>query len=189
MSHLSMPIIETKRLILRPIALADAADMFDYASHPKTVRFLTFPPHRTIDDSKRAIREIFLTRMERGLPEAYAIVDKQSSKMIGTCDIVKFVENEYAEIGYVLHPNFHGKGLMTEACQAVIGTTFMKFPIQQVQVQHALANFASQRVIEKCGFQLKEIRRDVYHDSNGKTYDTKFYTILRKDYCKEDSLL
>jgi ribosomal-protein-alanine N-acetyltransferase len=186
MNHLKMPRIETKRLILRPIELTDAADMFEYASNPDIVRYLTFQAHQSVEDSKRAIREIFLTRMERGLPEAYAIVDKQSLKMIGTCDIVKFVEDEYAEIGYVLHPEYHGKGLMTEACQAVVQIAFMKFPIHQVQIQHAIANIASQRVIEKCKFKFIEIRPKVYHDTNGNSYDTKFYTVSRNDYLKED---
>lgn len=50
--------IETPRLILRPITLADAEDMFEYAGDPETTRFV-FSTHRSLQEKKRDRRLLY----------------------------------------------------------------------------------------------------------------------------------
>ena len=76
--------IETERLILRPITLDDAADMFAYCSDPETIKYLTFKQHESVEASREVIAKFFLERPQNGVPEAYAIVLKKNGKMIGT---------------------------------------------------------------------------------------------------------
>nr|WP_316047187.1 GNAT family N-acetyltransferase [Planococcus glaciei] len=48
----TVPILETERLILRKLVMADAIDMFRYASEPAVSRFMPWGVHKTIEDTK-----------------------------------------------------------------------------------------------------------------------------------------
>lgn len=52
--------LETKRLVLRPVCLADAKDMYEYASDPQVTKWLSFPTHQTLDESKEASATHFM---------------------------------------------------------------------------------------------------------------------------------
>ncbi|TFG83796.1 MAG: N-acetyltransferase, partial [Erysipelotrichales bacterium] len=106
MLKLEVPVIETNRLILRPIKLEDADDLFAYASDEEVVRLLSWPKHENVAQSATSIREHFLTRPERGVPEAYAIVSKADHKMIGTVDVHTVRFGDVGEIGYVLNRHY-----------------------------------------------------------------------------------
>ena len=43
--RLDMPIVETERLLLRPIEESDASEIYEYYHDPAVTRYLTFPPH------------------------------------------------------------------------------------------------------------------------------------------------
>ena len=58
-------IIETERLILRPVTLADAEEMFAYASDEENVRW-TFTANKTLEETKNIIAAIYLHRAENG---------------------------------------------------------------------------------------------------------------------------
>ena len=53
----------------------------------------------------------------------YGIVLKETNELIGSIDIVDFVDNN-PEIGYCLSKKYWNKGLMSEACTALINKLF-----------------------------------------------------------------
>ncbi len=57
------------------------------------------------------------------------------------------------EIGYMLHPEFWGQGLMIEAAQAVLNTVFGYTAAPAVNAWTRVVNPASRRLLEKCGFR------------------------------------
>ena len=69
--------LETKRLILRRFAEADAADLYEYASDPRVGPAAGWPPHKSLEESLEIIRTVFQA------PHIYALVDKASGKVIG----------------------------------------------------------------------------------------------------------
>lgn len=96
---LVMPIVETERLVLRPVRLEDAEDMYAYCSDDEVLKYLWFEKHDSVEFTRYIIDKLFLNRMDVGMPEAYAIVLKESNRMIGTIDVNQVYFNEVGVIG------------------------------------------------------------------------------------------
>ena len=155
-----MPKIQTERLLLRRIKMADAHDMYDYASRPEVTRYLLWYEHPDLSYTKRYIAYVD-TQYRAGEFYDFAIIERESKKMIGTCGFTRLDgENSTGEVGYVLHPSFWGKGYATEAVEAIIRFGFEKLGLHRIEGRYMENNVASRRVMEKCGMRLE----GVYHD-------------------------
>jgi len=60
-----------------------------------------------------------------------------------------------AELGYFLHKDFWGKGLMTEAVKEITFLAFQEFQLKQVRIITHVENVASQKVALHAGYSLK----------------------------------
>ena len=58
------------------------------------------------------------------------------------------------EIGYILHPDYWGKGIAFEAMRAVIAHAFATKPIDHLKADVDPRNLASIRLLKRPGFQL-----------------------------------
>ena len=155
-----MPTLETERLILRPMLVSDADDMYDYASREEVTRYLLWSPHTSKKNTQDFLRYI---RTSYGLGDFYdwAVVEKESGRMIGTCGFTRFdFPHNVCEIGYVLNPDFHGKGYATEAARRVIDFAFSRLEVHRVEAKFMKGNNASLRVMEKLGMTFEGYRRD-----------------------------
>ncbi|MFR4032412.1 MAG: GNAT family N-acetyltransferase [Streptococcus sp.] len=109
--------IETERLLLRVRTVADAEDIFDFASRPEVSYPSGFPPVKTL---KRNL--LFRTspperNQKDNLPAGYGIVVKGTDTVIGSVDFNHRHEDDVLEIGYTLHPDYWGRGYVpSSAC-------------------------------------------------------------------------
>ena len=87
--------VEGERILLRPMTLKDAEDMYEYASDDETVRFV-FEKHTNLEETRKNIANYF---MKEPLGK-YAIELKETGKMIGTIDLRLKSGTNSAEIGY-----------------------------------------------------------------------------------------
>ncbi len=147
------PILETERLILRKMAVSDHKDMFEYSARPETSRYLLWSPHPSPFYTKRYLT--WLQGQYRGGKfYDFAVVEKESGKMLGTCGFTSFhIPNNSAEVGYVLNPDFHGKGYATEALTKLMEFGFRTLYLHRLVARIMVENIASRRVAEKCGFR------------------------------------
>lgn len=151
-----MPEIDLGDYLLRTIKKSDFKDMFEYGSDPEVTKWLNWGPMISPIEAKKSIKEIFFPRIKRGLPIGYAIVDKKRHKMIGTIDFhAKLDTRNAAEIGYCLHHDYWGKGIMTKALSKMIDVGFTHLLYDVIIVKHLHDNYASKRVIEKAGFKFQ----------------------------------
>ncbi len=149
-----VPNIDLGDILLRKIQVKDYLDMFEYGSDLEVVKYLSWGPYKTKQQAKETVKNHFLKNPERGVPYAYAIIDKEKNKMIGTCDFHTLNKEEYrGEIGYALNRDYWGKGIMTKVCGAVIDFGFNYLELKTIDIAHHVDNIGSQRVIEKCGFR------------------------------------
>ena len=127
--------LSTPRLHLRPFRESDAEDLFDYARDIRVGPIAGWPPHESIDESRRIIATVFA---KEGV---FAMEDKASGRVIGS---VGFVDGHPAgvqphchddEIGYALHP-------------AALG-------LERVWCGHYAGNWRSCRCMQKCGFRYQ----------------------------------
>ena len=108
-------IIETERLLLRPLSMGDAPDMFDYASQADNLVYV-FPKHDNIAQTRLTIANMFM-KVPLG---KWAIEHKADHKMIGTITFVKLdKKNRSAEIGYVLNQRLRWGNTCLQQLQAV----------------------------------------------------------------------
>jgi ribosomal-protein-alanine N-acetyltransferase len=184
MLNLKVPTIETERLILRAITIEDAPDMFDYASDEEVVKHLTFPRHQTVEDSVFAIKNFFLTRVDNGVPEAYAIIHKADNKMIGTCDIHKVSAGDICEIGYVMNRHYQNQGFVTESLIELIKVAFTSIGVRRLEIMHAVENEPSAKVIQKADFRYEGTLRQYLKNKQDGYSDLKVYSILKSEFDK-----
>ena len=91
------------------------------------------------------------------------------------------------EIGYALVPSERGKGYCTEAAKIMVDYLFLSKDIACIQATTDIGNVASQKVLEKAGFQKEGIMRKRFF-SNGEWKDTVLFSILREEW-KEPKIL
>lgn len=162
-----IPILETDRLILRRMLKTDADDMFDYAKRADTTKYLTWNPHPDRKFSYQYL--VYLQQKYRqGDFHDWALVLRDSGKMIGTCGFTRFdYGNEAAEVGYVINPDFWGKGYAPEALRRVIRFGFDYLDLHRIEAKYMEDNAASRRVMEKCGMTFEGVRRDSLYVKGG----------------------
>ena len=177
----ALPVLETPRLLMRPMTQADAADMFTYASDPEVSRYTVWDTHRSVEDSRR-----FLACAEEnyrdGIPENWGIVHRADGKFIGTCGYFYWDIWHYeAEIHYAMSRAYHGRGLMTEAVNAVLDFGFTTMGLNRVEADCVSENVASERVMQKVGMTGEGIKRAGIF-AKGAFHDLKIYAILRQEW-------
>lgn len=177
-----IPVLETQRLILRPVSLEDADDMFEYCSDEQTVRYVTFPKHESKEDTVKSIKEFFLTKTDRGQFPSHALVLKENGKMVGTCDFgsLRGLKKDTTEIGYILNREYWGQGLMTEAVRAVCKCAFTDLGLRRIEARHHPANTGSKKVMEHVGFVLEGVQRRVLI-FEGPEIDIPFYSLFEEE--------
>lgn len=147
-------ILETDRLILRPITLDDAEDLFEYASDPENTKN-TFPTHQSLEESKWIIANLFM----RSPLGNFAIELKENGKMIGTCDLRINEEDRSAELAYAINKKYWGNGYAPEAAKKLLDFAFNTLKVERIWAKYAAENGASGRVMEKIGMEKEGVLR------------------------------
>jgi [ribosomal protein S5]-alanine N-acetyltransferase len=170
--------LQTPRLILRKLELADAEDIFAYASDPQVTAHTSWTTHQSIDDTYEYLRNFVfeLYRSDKGMD--WGIVEKASGKLIGTCGLYTNPTHRRAELGYTLSRAYWGQGLMTEVAKTAIAFGFHVMQLQRVQAICNVENVASARVLEKSGMQFEGILHNYLFDKE-RAWDVKMYAITR----------
>ena len=176
----SLPVLETARLMLRPLVLRDAQDVWSWASDPEVARYVLWEPHRSVADTREYIRSM-RAMYRRGLPSSWAVVLRETGRVVGTVGFMWYSEsNCSAEVGYSFSRQYWNRGIATEALQAVLSSAFASLPLNRVEAQHDVRNPASGRVMEKCGMRREGLLRRRVRNK-GEFIDTVLYAVLRSD--------
>lgn len=155
-----MPSLPTEHLLLRPMRVADADDMFCYAKREDVTRYLLWSPHPNRAYTERYLRYL-QGRYAVGEFYDWAIIHRADNRMIGTCGFTRIdPSHNSGEIGYVLNPDYHGRGYGTEAARCVLRFGFETLHLHRIEARFMQGNTASLRVMEKLGMQFEGYRRD-----------------------------
>ena len=157
-SHL--PELTTERLTLRKMLVADTSDMYEYASRPEVTKYLTWQPHPDRDYTREYLQYLG-NRYSAGMFYDWAIVYEPDCKMIGTCGFTAFnCTSDSAEVGYVLNPEYWGKGIAVEALLRVMEFGFDDLGLHRIEAKFIEENERSRRVMEKVGMTFEGVARD-----------------------------
>lgn len=171
------PTLETERLVLRPIRHEDKEDLFAIRSNPETMRYVPRPVAQTVEDVLPLIDAI-QTAVKNDEGMNWVIALKGSDKLIGMVGYVHFTKPHYrGEVGYILHSDYHNKGIMREAMAAVLDYGFNVMKLHSIEAIINPANTASMNVVEKCGF-TKDAHFKDYLFHNGRFADALVYSLI-----------
>lgn len=176
-----LPVIETKRLILREIKLSDCNDMFEYASIPWFGPMAGWQPHRTVGETKSII-QLFIDKKKYGQLGTFAVILKEENKMIGTLELHTYMRGFKAELGYSINPRYQGKGYATEAAIEAIIWGFEDLGLARIECTTYTHNFSSQKVCEKLHLTFEGLRKKGYQLYDGSLHDLKCYAITEDEY-------
>jgi len=175
-----LPVLETKRLRLRPLRMQDARDIFSYASDPDVARYVLWEPHQSLGDTRSYIRYV-RSLYRRGLPSSWAVEELSSGRVIGTIGFMWYSEScQSVELGYSFSREYWNQGYATEALRVVLDSAFASLPLNRAEAQHDIRNPASGRVMEKCGMRKEGILRQRIRNK-GEWVDVALYSVLREE--------
>ena len=176
---MTFPILETDRLILRKLELDDAPAMYQYASNADVTKYVLWDSHPSLHVTEQFL-QMMINKYEEG-NLAWAITLKNSNAFVGTIDFVMLNKAErIAEIGYALSDAYWGKGIATEATQALIHYGFTQLQLERIQARCFSNNIGSERVMQKAGMTYEgTLRKGKF--AKGIYHDIKMYAILREE--------
>ena len=176
-----MPTLETERLIFRAVKRSDLQDINEYASNPKTSEFLLWEPHKSLEYTREFI-ELVISRYKSGEYNDWALVHKETNKMIGTCGFTRIdQENSIVEIGYVISPEYWGMGFATEAASKIIEFAFDELQVNRIEAKFMFGNEASLAVMKNIGMKFEGYQRDALF-VKGKFRTIGVSSILKREY-------
>ncbi len=85
------------------------------------------------------------------------------------------------EIGYWLASGFQGRGIVTDACRAVIQHAFAEWKLNRVEIHCASGNAKSCAIPKRLGFQFEGTQREAQL-VNGRYLDIQVYAMLARDW-------
>lgn len=154
--------IITKRLVLRPLLSGDAAWITAGVSLPEVHRWLTSVPHPyALKDA-----DAFVERIAR--LDGYRVIDVNGIGR-GVVSVVELIQDKVPSfsLGYWLHPDAWGQGIMTEAAAAMVGWHFARTDAD-LGSGWIVGNDASRNVLSKLGFEPTGVVRNDYAHFHGR---------------------
>lgn len=144
---------ETDRLHLRPVRRSDAAEIFStYAGDAAATRYMNFARHRSLAESE-AFAERCEAAWKSGSAFPWAIIERASDAFSGVIELR--LAPPKADFGYILGPQFWGRGLATEAASAIVAWAAAQPSIFRVWATCHPDNTASASVLRKAGLTLE----------------------------------
>jgi len=152
------PVLEDDRLRLRPLRETDAARMDDLDRDERTKNFIGRSRAAQFTDGATVVRRM-MDRNARGEAFDWAITAHESDLLIGHVFLggLTGVDDTAATLGYAVHPDSRGRGVMTGALKLVVEWAFR--PVEEggpgrrrLSLRTAGSNLASRYAAERAGF-------------------------------------
>lgn len=174
------PNLETERLVLRQVRAEDAADLFALRTNEGAMKYLDRPRLKDMDEAHEFIRKI-----EKDYDENnginWMITLKDEDRVIGNIGFWRFDKANYRiEIGYMLMPQYWGKGIATEAMDPVLQYAFETLKVHSIEANVNPENEASKRLLMKIGFRQEAYFRENYY-YDGRFLDSAIFCLLEGD--------
>lgn len=177
-----LPDVETDRLYLRQRTSADTEDIFAYARLPEVSVPAGFPAVETLADEFYYIEHIYPSNLAKeNIPSGYGITLKGTDKVIGSIDFPHRHGDKTLEIGYLLHPDYWGQGIVPEAGRAMLKVGFELLGLDKIILICYDYNKQSQAVARKLGFTLETVSEEI-QDPAGRVCRDETWGLLREEW-------
>jgi ribosomal-protein-alanine N-acetyltransferase len=176
-----VPTLETERLILRAITVADAPALFSIFGDAEVTRFYDLETFTTIDEAEALARQFASTQAAgRGL--RWGIQPRGQSQLIGTVGFNDWAQaSRRCGLGYDLARSQWGSGLVPEALRAILAHGFVTLGLNRIEAFVMQGNDRSMRLLRKLGFREEGILRQ-RGAWKGRFHDLTLFALLQSEY-------
>lgn len=167
---------KTKRLSLIPLGIKFLKSTHEYASNLENCKYMLFLPNKTIEETKQFLNQCDLNWQNKNNDcFEYAII--YEGVHIGAVSL--YLENDIAEIGWIVNEKYQGQGFAYEASKALIEIGFKNLNINKIIAHCDINNIPSYKLMEKLGFNKVLIQERKYFDNRGISKEYQYE--LKKD--------
>lgn len=151
-----MMIVSTPRLLVRPLALTDAAFIIELLNTPSWLKYIGERHVHTEAEARQYIQRQLDSYEKLGFG-LYAMCMRETGEAIGLCGFLQRTYLQSPDLGFAILPEMEGKGYTGEAC-----TELLKYARTTLNMTTILAittpeNDRSQRVLGNLGFAFSGI--------------------------------
>lgn len=175
-------ILETERLILRPLTLADADTAYHgWTGDPEVAEYVSWLPHHSMGDAIEWLKEIEWKvdsggNFRKSDNYIWGFILKETGELFGSGGLIWEEAWQLFQVGYNIMKTHWNHGYTTEAMGAVLGFAAAELGLKKVAGGHAKENHASAKVLAKLGFVYD--REDVTpHVDGERFFDSREYVL------------
>lgn len=171
---MTVPVIETERVILRPLKITDAQIIYNnWTSDPDVAKYVRWSTHSSASETVK-----WLTAEEAAMVSgnhySWGFVLKENMELFGCGSLAYSDAHGMFELGYNIMKKYWNKGLTSEAAEAITAFAANLPGVTCLFAVHAKENVASARVLEKLGF--------IYQNDSAYTSFDGENTYLSREY-------
>ena len=172
------PRLRTERLLLRPMTLTDADDLFRVCSDPLVAAHQDWAAFTRLAEASQFITER-LDLFQRRVRLSWGVVLAPSGPLVGQVGLHSIsVRDRRAELAFDLSSAHWRRGLMTEALHAVLGFAFDGCQLHKIVAQTVVENRACHELLRTLGFEI-EGRLPAHYHWKGAFHDVHLYGLVR----------
>lgn len=157
-----LPLLQTPRLRLRTVEIADVPALYAVFADPRVMRYWSSAPMEEIAEAE-ALQADIAAMMRDDTLYQWGIEPLDGAGLIGTVTLYRIdVAHRRGEIGFALGGAHWGRGYASEAVGAVVAHAFEERGLHRLEADADPRNGASLRVLEKLGFVREGLARERY---------------------------
>ncbi len=173
--------ITTPRLALRPFTPADLDALYKIQSRPDVMEYVYDEP-RTREQTRETLERYMATTSLEREGDALRLAVTVDGEVIGHV-MLQWLSAAHrgGEVGFVLHPDHHGRGYATEAGREMLRLGFEGLGLHRIIGRLDAANVASGRVLAKLGMRKEAhfVRTELV---KGRWVDEAVYAMLAEEW-------
>ena len=150
-------ILDTSRLALRQLSLADAPLVLELLNEPGWLRFIGDKGVRNLEDACTYLRTGPMTSYELYGFGLYLVERTSDAQPLGMCGLLKRDTLPDVDIGFALLERHHGYGYAREAASGVMAYARSTLRLKRILAITTVDNVASARVLEGIGMQFERM--------------------------------
>jgi [ribosomal protein S5]-alanine N-acetyltransferase len=177
--------LETKRVHIRELSLADLENIHQLHSLPETDEFNTLGIPKDIQTTEKIVEEWLLLQKQVPRNSFIFCMEKRETKCFIGLIALNLGKSNYktAEVWFKVHKDHWRQGYTTEALTRVLEFGFIDLKLHRIEAGCAVENIASSKTLEKVGFRNEGMKRKKL-PIRGVWTDNYFYGMLGEDFEK-----
>lgn len=181
--------LSTARLTLEPVHESHAAELFALMRDERLTTFLAWEPHERVEETEALVAALSLA-IDSGKGFHWTVFEGQDVRgLISIIDVQRQHRTwrvDRGEIAYWIAPGEQGRGLATEATEAVVTCAFDCLGLNRLRISHTSANPSSGRVPQKLGFRFVGTENEFFQ-KHGVWHDMNHYEMLARTWARRQA--